>query len=175
MTAIPDPTRVPNPDDASMPAMIRVVATMGLILASIGLVSSPFLLLRLTGSSSDAELPLRAPEARWLIITSLSGGGLSGLLLIAATGCMQLRPWGRWAMTLYAVSALLMGLGGSYFYLKWAGLFGEDEVPAAQRGVIGFIALSGWLFGTVYAAWALWAVNRPHAKEAFEGGRPLAT
>jgi hypothetical protein len=171
MTAYPDATPpvgppAGHPANPGKPGFIRAIASVGLVIGILGLACAPFPPMRMVvGSAEQTNLFIQSPHGVWLIVTAVGGTLLSILLIVASVGCLKLRAWGRLLMILYAVGSLALGIGGSYFYLCWLGFFGD--VPAAQRGVIAFIALMGWILGVLYALWALYGMTRPHAKEAF--------
>jgi len=165
MTAYPSRTHHQDSHDAAQPGMIRAVGAVGLMLGTLGVALSPFTVMRLVGSSNDTNFALHNPTWWWMAISSIASSALSVLLLIAATGCLKLRRWGRWTMILYSIGSLILGIGGGYFYLRWMGVPGG--IPRGQGGVVTWIQLTGWLFGVPYALWALYAVTRSHAREAF--------
>ena len=171
MTVYPHPTHVPNPDDAGRPGMVRAIGAVGLMLGSLGVVAAPFLAMKLVGRGSGVGAFQSSPQALWMIASTVASCALSVLLIIAATGCLQLRRWGRRLMIIYSIAALVVGIGGGYFYLRWLGAFGGT--PAGQRGVSAWLELTGWIFGVIYAIWALYGMTRPHAREAFESGTPI--
>ena len=171
MTAYPHPHHVPNPDDAGRPGMVRAIGAVGLMLGSLGVVAAPFLAMKLVGSANSVNLFLKSPQGPWMLVSTVASCALSVLLIVAATGCLQLRRWGRRLMILYAIGALVVGVGGGYFYLRWLGIIGDT--PAAQRGVAGWLQLTGWIFSLIFATWALYGMTRPHAREAFESGPPI--
>jgi hypothetical protein len=171
MTAYPHPHHVPNPDDAGRPGMVRAIGAVGLMLGSLGVVAAPFLAMKLVGSANSVNLFLKSPQAPWMIASTVASCGLSVLLIIAATGCLQLRRWGRRLMIIYSIAALVVAIGGGYFYLRWLGIVGHT--PAGQRGVAAWLQLTGWIFSLLYAIWALYGMTRPHAREAFESGAPI--
>jgi hypothetical protein len=171
MTVYAHPAHVPNPDDAGRPGMVRAIGAVGLMLGSLGVVAAPFLALKLVGSAHSVNLFLKSPQAPWMIASTIASCALSVLLIIAATGCLQLRRWGRRLMIIYSIAALVVGIGGGYFYLRWLGIIGHT--PAGQRGVSAWLQLTGWIFSLIYAVWALYGMTRPHAREAFESGAPI--
>jgi len=171
MTVYPHPTHVPNPDDAGRPGMVRAIGAVGLVLGSLGVLAAPFLAMKLVGTGNGVGQFLRSPQAAWMIASTVASCALSVLLIIAATGCLQLRRWGRRLMILYSIGALVLGIGGGYFYLRWLGILGNT--PAGQRGVAAWLQLTGWIFSLIYAIWALYGMTRPHAREAFESGPPI--
>jgi hypothetical protein len=171
MTTYPHPTYVPNPDDAGRSGMVRAIGAVGLILGSLGVVVAPFLGMKLVGRGSGVGAFQSSPQALWMIGSTVASCALSILLIVAATGCLQLRRWGRRLMILYRTAALVVCIGGGYFYLRWLGLIGN--APAGQRGVSVWLQLTGWMFSLMFAIWALYAMTRPHAREAFESAPPV--
>src|SRR5438105_3761329 len=141
MTAYSNPAHVPNPDDPSRPGMIRALASVGLAFGALGIVCAPFAGMKLVGSSNDTNLLLHSPDGPWLLATSVLSAALSLLLIIASSGCLRLRAWGRTTMTVYAVAALVFGVGAGYFYLHLLGLVGR--VPHAANGL--HVGVVGWL------------------------------
>src|SRR4051794_9947662 len=116
MTAYSNPAHVPNPDDPSRPGMIRALGSVGLAFGALGIICAPFAGMKLIGSSNDTNFLLRSPDGPWLLTTAVLSAVLSVLLVIASSGCLRLRAWGRRVMLVYAVAALVFGVGAGYFY-----------------------------------------------------------
>jgi hypothetical protein len=167
MTAYPSRTHVRSPDEAVPPGLVRALGIVGLVLGTLGVVSSPFAALRFVGDGRISNLFLHDSLWRGMLVSSIASTALSVLLVIAATGCLKLRPWGRRMMIVYSIGSLILGIGGAYFYLKWMGLVGGT--PRGQGGVDTWIQLTGWLLSMPYAVWALYMMTRPHAREVFRG------
>jgi len=174
-TFFQDSTRPPNPDDAGRPGMIRALATVGLMLALLGLATAPFGFSKVIGDSHSTNLQLKSGESAWLVATAAAGTGLSILLLVASAACMRLLAWGRRVMIVYAILAIVLGAGCGVLYGLWLAHLGPiPQGSGAHGGVVGFIELMGWILGFVYGLWAFYAMTRPFARDAFHHGPPVA-
>ncbi len=149
---------------------LRALGVVGEIFAILGLLLLPFALLpfsagRWYGLRSDS-LSLSHAGAWWLLAATLIGMALSLLLLVGSIGVVWWRRWARPVMLLYAIMSLTLGLGGAYFFLRWAfGLGGREHL--LYYGVGPLIAACGWFLGLIYAAFALYFMTRRDVRERF--------
>jgi hypothetical protein len=159
--------------------VMRTVAVLGMILGCAGVVSLPFGLLRLHQGSFAGDLRLHlfnpqiedpSRQAMWMFFSSAVGTGLAAMLMLGSIAAMSFRPVARPILLLWAISSLTMGLGGSYFYVRWL-LPPWREESAQVRGVVdSLVNFGGWGIGTTLGVVMLYLLTRPRIKDAFRRG-----
>lgn len=153
-------------------AAARAMGAIGVCLAALGLVTAPFLALRLVSGAEPPMLTRSSPQAVWILLASLLSTGLSLYLLIVSVASLGLRRWSRKGFITYGIASLVIAAICAYPFLRWLGVIG-DRV-AAVRGPSSFIILIGWLFSIPYAILVLVVMTRPRTREAFDGPKPEA-
>jgi len=167
------------PDDPSAadyePAVrwFRSVAALALVYGTVGILLLPFGLLRFHQGAipGDFEVNLfdepgqsTSPEALWLFFSSLLGTGLAAHLFIGAIGGLRLKSWGLPVLRLWAIASIIIGGGGSYFYLRWL-LPPWREQLAQVRGVIDSLgSLGGWIIGSALAIAMLIVISQSRVR-----------
>jgi hypothetical protein len=166
----PENPNTPRMNSADQrPAPVRALGAAGIFIAVLGLLAVPlgawnFYLGNWTVTRFD-----RTPQTLWLLVSSLGGGGLSLLLFVAAIGLLALRRWARWAMILYAIGSLALGIVGGYLYAR--AVHNTGTQPELMRGVGAFFELCGWFIGFVFAVFALYYMTRRPVISAFNQRR----
>lgn len=162
---IPNFQAMVAPPPSSRPTSVTVLAIIGIVLASLGLLSAicgsaVFLFMNVPElQASIAHLP-----KAWLVISMAINLGLSILLLSSSIASLQLSTWARKAMLAYAIAGVIM----SFVSVAVALMFPDPrQAPALATG----IAVGTFVLGLIYPAFILLFFTRPHVVAAFQSSK----
>lgn len=94
--------------------------------------------------------------------------------MVGGVGGVLLKSWSLLVLRLWAVASIVIGLVGSYFYLKWI-LPPWREQLAQVRGVDDTLFnLGGWMIGTILAIAMLIVIGRPTVQAALKRNGKIA-
>lgn len=157
------PESTPNDPLGGARDMVRTIGIVALFCGVGGLSWLPLGFLPFTkGQWAYSET---SPQAVWLVCYSIMSLALSLFLLVAGVGCLWLRSWGRGAMIGYSIPALLLGIAGMFFFVRW--LVAAENTSQVQRALVTLAPLCWWPVDTLIAIWALYYLTRPKAKAVF--------
>lgn len=169
------PREVYEADAAAEVKLLRLLCVLGLLLGAVFSVALPFGLERLYSGNiaGDLKAHLRTEtvdwpsvDVLWLYISSGVGAGLSLLLMVGSMGALRLHGWGRSALMLWAVMALLLGLVELFFAARWLLPPWRDQL-AQVRGVVDILSnLGGVGLMATLAGPMLLLLRRPAVKAA---------
>lgn len=185
MTYQPPPTPVgyASPNQPLRPTSVTVLAIIGIVLASLGLLSSICGGVALIMSSSmDLASEMSAPEVAmqestlwtgYSIFSYVAGLAMAALLMYGSIGSLSLKPGARKAMLLYAKLAIAFAILGIIMTLvillpiarPHFSSSDPAEVAGAWGGVIG--GLLGALLGVIYPIFVLIFFRKPRVAAAF--------
>ena len=148
------------------PTSVTVIAVIGIVLGSLGLLGQLCGIIMLTGFRSNPAFRdgLGALPMPWVFTSSVLAIGLILVLLIASIQALKLAPWARKGLIAYAGSTVFLGV----INLIITVVYTSSSANAAQQmvgTVFGFIIGMGW------AGCILYFMSRPHVVAAFEDNR----
>ncbi len=173
------------PSRPARPTSVTVLAIIGIIFASLGLLSSIcggiFLLLSSTVDVSSeltgAQQAMYASTA-WKvyeIFSYVAWLGISILLMYGSIASLSLKPAGRRAMLLYATLVIILAVLNVIMTLVLLGptlkpfLSSSDTAEAASAWTIIISGTISTLVGLIYPIFVLVYYRKPHVVAAFEG------
>jgi hypothetical protein len=169
---------VPNPDPNPRPTSVLVIAIIGIILGAIGVACSPFALVpyfvNIGPPNPAIDIIKGSPGNMAFMIGSLAIGVVNAIVLLAGSiGSVKMRPWGRTALIVYAIVAILGVIVGLIFNilvflpalsaLRTTSAAGAAAYTGGLAGGIG-----GTIGGLILPAAILIVMYRPHVVNAFK-------
>jgi hypothetical protein len=166
------------------PVSVTVFGILNIVFAAFGLFGVLALLLLFAAVGNDTHNPViqlihdNATYAAWLKISIVLGLGVSGALLAAGIGLLQLRPWARRLSIAYAIYGLVMIPLGTVVncvfllppLLEQARQHQGPEAAGAIGGAIG--GTFGGCVGIIYPIFLLIFMLRANVKAAFRPAPP---
>ena len=164
------------------PTPVTVFGILNIIFGALGLLCMPFSMLALfmppNPSFPNPALDLmRSNEAYrlWMMVSTVLGMIVSGVLLAAGIGLLMLKSWGHKASIGYSIYAIVMGLISiplSYFLIV-APLMAQasqtqnpQQQGAAFGGAVG--GLFGGCLGLIYPILLLIFMKQPNVVAVFQ-------
>jgi hypothetical protein len=161
------------PGPRERPTSVTVIAVLAIVFGGLGLLCTPFSVLRYFTNIGGHSPLVEAVRARpvllgWTLFASCTGLLFSLVLVIAGIGALSLKRWARILLIAEATASILFGLLNTA--LTMVAIFPalrEMGGPAVIGGLGGgFCAL---LFGLLVNGLILFFMTRPHVKAAFAG------
>ena len=174
MTYDPPPFDAPLPP-GTRPTSVTVIAIIGIIMSSLGLLCGPFALLpymmTLPGPPNPAIDAIKEskPLLGWMIFSTVLTLFLNILLLASGIGALKLKRWARFGMNTYAWFAIAMAIVGTVVSFVWMipAMTAKTSDPGVRAGAIGG-GVGGLIGGLLLPIFILIFMNRPLARNAFE-------
>lgn len=166
----PRPYDVPLPDRI---APVMVVGWFGMMLGTLGILTLPFAATAILSIflGRGGEVADRDPLGVFMVISTTLGSGLAVMALVGGAACMRFRWWARPLMIFYGLTSVILGLVGIYAHARIVYLFNMGySIPTYCYRMETSSEWVGWVAGTLFGAYTLWAMTRPSARRAFEQG-----
>jgi hypothetical protein len=170
---------VPPP---ARPTSVTVLAIIGIVLASLSLICTPFQLIgAFMGGAAGSPNPMMSTPilSAWTIGSSILGVLLAVGLLIGCIGSLRLAGWGRKLMLAVAVVSIVFAVVGAVMngLVVVPAMMNSPEMaqmPQEQRQVAmafggGVGACCALLVGAVYPICVLVFFSKESVKQAFSG------
>lgn len=163
-----------------VPASIMVLSIIGIVFAALGFLGSCFAgIMLFTSFIHDPNYDALRDDPLYFYASAVGLGiglVLMILLLAASIGSLQLRPWARKTMLVYAVLAVVQIVLSTAFHLIYTmpRMTTTLTGPAARAGYIGGMigAVFGLLFNLGWLGCVFFFYTRPRARDAFNGVFP---
>jgi hypothetical protein len=178
----PTPLAYQVPVPPLRPTSVSVIAIIGIVLASLGLICTPFALIPFFMTSAAAQNPQiqmmhdSKPLMAWTIGSLAINFVLAILLLAASIGSLRLSAWARKGMIAWAIASSAMAIIGTavqcVFVLPQLLAKMNSGNPADYGAAIGGIvgAVFGIIFSLILPAFILVYYRKPHVVDAFAQG-----
>jgi hypothetical protein len=155
--------------------LFRSLAAIAVVYGTAGVMLVPFGLFRFHQGAipGDFEIHLfdkpvvsTSIQALWLLVSSLSGGGLGLALMVGAIGGVALRGWALPVLKMWSIASIIFGVIGCWFFFQWLLPPWRDQL-ADVRGVDdALFNLGGWMIGSLLGIAILIVINRPAVSAA---------
>lgn len=164
------------------PTSVTVLAIIGIIWGALLLLCNVFGLIGAValsaGTVTDPGMEaLRENKLVWMsqMVMPVIGLIIAIVLIAGSIGSLMLKAWGRLAMIVYAVVAIVVGLLNAVVTLVYIAPTMKQNIPAGQNAEAfaagqTFGMYCGILIVLAYPVFVLIFMNKPHVKAAFESG-----
>ena len=176
----PAPLAYEVPVPPLRPTSVSVIAIIGIVLASLGLICTPFAVIPFVMTGAAAQNPQiqliqnNKPLMAWSILALVVQFLLSILLLTASIGSLRLSNWARKGMIAWAIASSVMAVLSTavqcVFIVPQLMAKMNSGNPADYGAAIGGIigAVAGIVFAFILPAFILIFFRKPHVVDAFE-------
>lgn len=162
----------------------RALAALGVAFGTVGVFMLPFGLLRFHQGAiaggfrvaiMDEPVQSTSIDAYWLLCSSLLGAGLALALMVGGIGGVCLKSWSIVVLRIWSVVSIIVGVMGSYFYLRWLFSPARDQMSQVRGVDDVLVNFGGCFIGLCLAIAILSVIGRPQVREALGRGGKIVT
>jgi len=166
------------------PTSVTVFGILNIVFGALGLLCTPISLAAMFLLPTQGNPVLEAMRENrlylaWTIVSGSLSFVVSGILLAAGVGLLNLKPWARVTSiicAIYGIAACVLGQAMNLsVMIPYARKLSESGGPQAAAGIGGMIGgVFGSCFGLIYPILLLIFLTRPTVKAAFQPTIPPA-